>query len=71
MTYPHNIEQKIDFQVIRDCLKSCCVSPLGKERVDAMQWQTHYASVMELLVRMREMIGILSDSSLSFPQGDI
>ena len=71
MTYPHNIEQKIDFQVIRDCLKSCCVSPLGKERVDAMQWQTHYATVMELLVRMREMIGILSDSSLSFPQGDI
>lgn len=71
MVYPQNIEQKIDFQVIRDCLKGCCVSPLGKERVDEMQWQEKYTIVQHLLVSLREMMGVLSDSTLAFPLGDI
>ena len=71
MVYPQNIEQKIDFQVIRDCLKAFCTSSLGKEHVDEMSWQNHYDTVNELLVYLREMIDILSDNSLSFPQGDI
>lgn len=71
MTYPQNIEQKIDFQVIRDCLKAFCTSPLGKERVEAMTWQNHYDTVNDLLAYLREMISVLSDSSLSFPSGDI
>ena len=71
MTYPHNIEQKIDFQVIRDCLKSCCTSSLGKERVDEMLWVNHYETVQNRLAHLREMMSVLTDSSLSFPQGDI
>ena len=71
MVYPQNIEQKIDFQVIRDCLKGCCVSPLGKEKVDEMQWQEKYTIVQHLLVSLREMMGVLSDSTLAFPLGDI
>lgn len=71
MVYPQNIEQKIDFQVIRDCLKGCCVSPLGKEKVDEMQWQEKYTVVQHLLISLREMMGVLSDSSLVFPLGDI
>ena len=71
MLYPHNIEQKIDFQVIRDGLKGCCMSSLGKERVDAMQWLTHYPAVRDLLVRVREMIAVLTDPALTFPQGEI
>ena len=71
MTYPHNIEQKIDFQVIRDCLKSCCASSLGKERVDEMLWVNHYKTVQNRLAHLREMMSVLTDSSLSFPQGDI
>lgn len=71
MTYPHNIEQKIDFQVIRDCLKSCCTSSLGKERVDEMLWVNHYKTVQNRLAHLREMMSVLTDSSLSFPQGDI
>lgn len=70
MIYPQNIEQKIDFQVIRDGLKGCCMSILGKERVDAMQWQTQYSIVRELLARVREMMGVLTDPALSFPQGE-
>ena len=71
MIYPQNIEQKIDFHVIRDGLKGCCMSTLGKERVDAMQWLTHYPTVRDLLSRVREMMSILQDASLAFPHGEI
>ena len=71
MIYPQNIEQKIDFQVIRDVLKGCCMSSLGKERVDAMQWLTHYPTVCDLLSRVREMMALLSDPALAFPHGEI
>ncbi len=71
MIYPQNIEQKIDFQVIRDGLKGCCMSILGKERVDAMQWLTHYPAVRDLLSRVREMMALLSDPTLAFPHGEI
>ena len=47
------------------------MSNLGKERVDAMQWMTHYPSVIDLLNRVREMMGVLTDASLAFPQGEI
>lgn len=71
MIYPQNIEQKIDFQVIRDSLKGCCTSSLGKERVENMQWQNQYEVVAQLLASLREMMEILSDNSLVFPMGDI
>lgn len=71
MIYPTNIEQKIDFQVIREGLKGCCMSSLGKERVDAMQWLTHYPTVRDLLARVREMMGVQTDPALAFPHGEI
>ena len=71
MIYPNNIEQKIDFHVIRDGLKGCCMSSLGKERVDAMEWQTHYRVVRDLLAHLHEMMALLTDPTLSFPHGDI
>ena len=71
MTYPSNIEQKIDFQVIRDSLKGCCSSSLGRERVEQMQWLTHYPSINSLLHSLREMMTLLTDPTLSFPQGEI
>ena len=36
-----------------------------------MQWQEKYTIVQHLLVSLREMMGVLSDSSLVFPLGDI
>ena len=71
MIYPQNIEQKIDFQVIRDSLKGCCTSSLGRERVEQMQWLTHYPEIQSLLQRLREMMAILTDPTLNFPQGEI
>ena len=71
MTYPENIEQKIDFQVIRNGLQGCCMSPLGREHVDAMAWQTNYETIRHLLIRAREMMTVLQDALLSFPHGEI
>ena len=71
MTYPSNIEQKIDFQVIRDSIKGCCASSLGRERVEQMQWLNHYPDIQSLLQHLREMIALLTDPALSFPHGDI
>ena len=47
------------------------MSSLGKERVDAMQWMTHYRTVCNLLSRVREMMGVLVDPTLDFPHGEI
>lgn len=71
MIYPANIEQKIDFTVLRDELHRRCSSPLGRERVDAMQMQTDYNEVCRLLALTDEMQRVLSDASLSHPHGEI
>ena len=71
MTYPQNIESKIDFQVIRDSLKGCCTSSLGKEKVEQMQWQTDYSSIQMQLQYLREMMAVHTDPTLSFPHGEI
>ena len=47
------------------------MSILGKERVDAMQWLTHFPAVSALLARVREMMVLLSDPALAFPHGEI
>lgn len=47
------------------------MSILGKERVDAMQWLTHFPAVSTLLARVREMMALLSDPALAFPHGEI
>ena len=69
--YPSNIEQKIDFVVIREELLRRCVSPLGRERVDAMQMETDYEKVLHLLLLTDQMKQAKSDPMLTFPRGDI
>ncbi len=71
MLYPQNIEQKIDFQVIRDNLNGCCTSSLGRERVEQMKWLTNYSDIQSLLRQLQEMMAILTDPTITFPQGDI
>ena len=69
--YPSNIEQKIDFVVLRDELRARCSSPLGRERVDAMQMQTDFETVTYLLVLTDQMRLAQADPALTFPRGDI
>ena len=71
MTYPSNIEEKIDFSLLREELHRRCTSPLGRERVAAMQWETDYTVVTHLLALVEQMQRVLSDASLSFPRGEI
>ena len=71
MIYPENIEQKIDFTVIRDELLRRCTSPLGRERVEAMQMETDFDTVQQMLLLTDQMRLAQSDSSLAFPRGDI
>ena len=71
MFYPNNIEQKIDFAVIREELLRRCASPLGRERVEAMQMETDYETVSRLLLLTDQMRAAHADPMLTFPRGDI
>ena len=71
MVYPNNIEQKIDFTIIRDELHRRCASPLGREQVDAMQMETDFDTVQHRLLLTDQMRLVRSDASLSFPRGEI
>ena len=69
--YPENIEQKIDFVVIREELRRRCSSALGREQVDAMQMETNYEVVQRLLCLTDQMRLAQADPMLTFPRGEI
>ena len=71
MIYPSNIEQKIDFGVIREQLYKSCSSSLGRREVDEMEFLTDYQSILHRLRESEEMANVLSDASLQFPRGEI
>ena len=71
MTYPDNIERKIDFSVLRDELSRACSSTIGRDSVDAMQMLTDYDTIVRLQQENREMLAIMQDASLGFPSGEI
>lgn len=71
MIYPANIEQKIDFTVIREELRRRCASSLGRERVEAMGMETAFAKVQHLLCLTDQMRMAQSDPMLTFPRGTI
>lgn len=69
--YPNNIEQKIDFTEIREALLGRCASPLGRERVMAMQMENSFDIVSRLLLLTDQMKAVQSDPMLTFPRGEI
>ena len=69
MLYPENIEQKIDFTVIREELIRRCSSSLGRERVDAMRMETDFEVVSRMLCLTDQMRMAQSDPMLTFPRG--
>lgn len=54
MIYPKNFEQKIGFTEVRSLLRARCLSPLGKERVDAMSFSTDAVQVNTWMEEIRE-----------------
>ena len=71
MTYPKNIERRIDFQVLRERLNAACCSLLGRELVERMHFETDCETVRTLLGETQDMFHVLEDGSLGFPQGEI
>ena len=71
MFYPTNIEEKIDFTVIREELRRRCTSGLGRERVEAMQMETEYARVKAMLTITDQMRMAHEDARVSLPRGEI
>ena len=49
MIYPQNFEQKIGFDSIRHLLKEKCLSTLGQERVDEMNFSESFKDINEWL----------------------
>lgn len=66
MIYPQNFEQKIGFDQIRQLLKDKCLSTLGEERVNEMNFSDHFEEVDELLNQVAEFVRIIQEED-NFP----
>lgn len=66
MIYPHNFEQKIGFDQIRQLLKGKCLSTLGEERVDEMTFSDNYDEINRRLEQVVEFVRITQEEE-DFP----
>ena len=66
MIYPKNIEQKLGFDIIRESLKSLCISPLGKYFVEKIKFSDNYDHINRLLEQTEEFRQIIL-SGKNFP----
>ena len=66
MIYPQNFEQKIGFDQIRQLFKDKCLSTLGEERVNEMNFSDHFEEVDELLNQVAEFVRIIQEED-NFP----
>ena len=66
MIYPHNFEQKIGFDQIRQLLKDKCLSTLGEERVAGMTFSEQFDEVQERLNQVTEFVRIIQEED-NFP----
>ena len=66
MIYPQNFEHKIGFEQIREILKSKCLSTLGKDRVDQMDFMTDFSTISEHLAQTEEFLRIIREKA-NFP----
>ncbi len=64
--YPEHFEEKIDFNRIREMLHQKCISPMGRERVDAMHFQTRFGIISRQLHEVNEFCRILREGE-NFP----
>ena len=66
MIYPHNFEQKIGFDQIRQQVKGKCLSTLGEERVDEMTFSDNYDEINQRLEQVVEFVRITQEEE-DFP----
>ena len=63
------LEEKIGFNEIRAMLHSYCLSPLGHEKVDAMQFLADHEAVTKLHLQLAELTSIIQVST-DLPEQD-
>ena len=66
MIYPQHFEQKIGFDSIRQLLSDRCLSSLGKERVEQMDFLTDFQAMNRALNQVDEFVRIIHEED-SFP----
>ena len=66
MIYPSNFEQKIGFDQIRHILQGRCLSTLGKDKVEKMQFSPSHDEVKHRLEEVEEFVRIIQEED-SFP----
>lgn len=66
MPYPQHLEQKIEFDQIRQKLHALCLSPMGTHYVDNMRFTTRFDTVQMMLRQTQEFKTILAHD-LPFP----
>jgi len=67
MIYPDNFEEKIEFTEIRKQLKGRCLSTLGADQVDKMNFSADLPQLRKKLIATAEFVQILQQAS--FPDG--
>lgn len=63
---PSNFEQKIGFDQIRQLLKTKCLSTLGEERVESMDFSDSYDEINRRLEQVTEFVRIIQEED-DFP----
>ncbi len=66
MIYPNNFEQKIGFDQIRHILQERCLSTLGKDKVEEMQFSQSHDEVKRRLDEVEEFVRIIQEED-TFP----
>ena len=69
MIYPHNFEQKIGFDTIRQMLKQACLSLMGENFVDKILFSNNYELIVKLINQVAEFKDILLSDD-NFPSQD-
>ena len=59
MIYPNHFEEKTGFDKVRLFVASNCLSPLGKDRVDAMAFSNDFPTIHTWLSQTAEFVRIL------------
>ena len=67
MLYPSDFENKINFTVIREYLLKHCSFSIGREKVDALSFETDVETIRRMQSETWEMMCVLEDASLNFP----
>mgnify|MGYP001171514463 FL=1 len=70
MLYPQHFEKKIDFTTVRQLLRDKCISTLGIELVDNIQFSSNFSEITNYLSQTDEMLRILTTEAEDLPIGD-